>query len=648
MSESIKQSKNLLKEYIEPVFSVICGIFLFISFLIEKIKGVSIVTLTLYIISYFFGAYFIFIESVEKLRKKKFEIDFLMIVAAIGAAILGDWTEGALLLFLFSLGHSLEHYALHKAKNTITKLGNLLPKTAILKVSDSKRKKVSVSDLKLNDIIIVNPDSKIPIDGVVVFGTSAVNQSTITGESIPVEKEAYVGSKEILFSDLDAKNKVFGGTINEDGVLEVKVLKAYKDTVLQKMIYLVQEANAKKSKTQILSKKIEKIFVPIVLVLVFLLCFAFLVTHETPSESFYRAMSVLIASSPCALAISTPSAVLSGIARAAKNSVLIKGGRALEILASINTIAFDKTGTITYGKPVVSDVFSFHNYSEEEILQLVFNLEEVSKHPLSKAIHKEIQHRKITNKSFGFKNIEQVKGVGLKAFWNEKEIIFGKQSILKKQHEDFTKKLKQLNKEGKTVSVLVYDAKCIGIIAFKDLPRKTAKKTIQRLEKHKIHSIYILTGDAQLVGEEVAKEIGVKNIKGDLFPEGKVLEINALIKEGKKVAMVGDGVNDAPAMAASHIGIAMGTAGSEVALETAEVALLSDKIQKLPFVISLSQKAKQIILQNLIVSISVVLILIPLAMFGITGIGETVLIHEGSTVIVVFNALRLLAFKDKT
>ncbi len=645
MSRKFNFSRNI-KEYIELIFSILCGILLLIGFLFEKFKIDNSINIILYLGSYFFGAYYIFIETFEKLKKKKFEIDFLMIFSALGAAALGKWVEGALLLFLFSLGHSLEHYALHKAKKTISKLGDLLPKTAILK-TESKNIKVLVKDLKIKDVIIVNPDSKIPIDGVVIKGNSSVNQAAITGESVPIEKEAYSVIKEsIPFSDLDSKYKVFGGTTNEDGILEIRVLKEYKDTILQKMIHLVQDANAKKSKTQILSKKIEKIFIPIVLIFTFLLCFVFLFKEESFTDSFYRAILVLIASSPCALALSTPSAVLSGIARAAKSGVLIKGGKALETLASITTIAFDKTGTITCGKPIVTEIISFKEFDEEKILGLVYNLEGISKHPLSKAVFQEVQKRKLENVKYDLQNKEQIRGVGLKADWLGKKLLFGKQNILIEKSKTLEKLILKYNKEGKTISVLVYDSVCIGLIAFKDLPRATAKDMIEELPKYNIKKVIMLTGDSELVGNEVAEMVNIKNVKGNLLPEDKLLEINKIIKSGEKVAMVGDGVNDAPAMAASHIGIAMGAAGSEAALETSEIALLSDKIEKLPFVIALSQKAKSIITQNLIVSLGVVCILIPLALFEITEIWETVLIHEGSTILVVFNALRLLKFKE--
>ncbi|WP_231372714.1 heavy metal translocating P-type ATPase [Aureivirga sp. CE67] len=570
-----------------------------------------------------------------------------MIVAAIGAAFLGDWLEGGFLLLLFSLGHALEHYAIHKAKHTISKLGDLLPKKALLKTNNGT-KEIEVNKLKIEDVIIVNPDDKIPIDGVVISGESMVNQAAITGESIPVPKKAYPNIHENKpFDALDSTYKVFGGTINEDQVLEIKVLKEYKDTVLQKMIYLVKEANAKKSKAQIFSKKVEKYFVPIILIFVVLLCFAFLITNETPKDSIYRAISVLIASSPCALAISTPSAVLSAIARAAQNKVLIKGGRAIEILAKVNSIAFDKTGTLTYGKPKVTDVYAFNGFEELEVLFLANQLEKISKHPLGKAIFNEVSKQKIEPAIYDFKNPEQLKGIGLKAIWDEKEIIFGKENILENKTQALKELIFELNSEGKTVSFLKYDNECIGLIAFKDLPRDKSKETILNLRKLGIKYITMLTGDSQIVGAEVAKQISIESVKGNLLPSEKLLEINELIKKRKTVAMIGDGVNDAPAMAASHIGVAMGAAGSEIALETAEVALLSDKIEKLPFLLSLSKKAKGIIIQNLIISLLVILTLIPLAAFGITGIGWTVIIHEGSTVLVVFNALRLLRFEYK-
>ncbi|MGG6232319.1 heavy metal translocating P-type ATPase [Tenacibaculum sp. SDUM215027] len=639
-------------EKTELYFSILSGLFFFIGILLEKLTNLPNTYLIIsFIIAFFFGGYFTTIEAIGKIKKGEFEIDFLMLVAAIGAAYIGKWEEGALLLFLFSLGHALEHYAMNKAKKSIESLGELSPKKALVKRNNTTVE-VAVEELKINDVIIIKPNTKIAADGVVIKGKSSINQASITGESMPVDKEAY-SSLEALpkhFNEIEEKNVVYTGTINGDNVIEVKVLKLNEDSTISRLIKMVSEVETKKSPTQLLTKKFEKWFVPFVIILVFVLCFAYLILDETVNESLYRAITVLVAASPCALAISTPSAVLSGIARAANRGVLIKGGRALEDLGSLTTIAFDKTGTLTEGKPRLTNAIALNNFEEKEFLKLVVEVESLSNHPLAKAISKDIKEQYAIQPSNEASNISAVQGRGVSADYKKTKVFIGNEKLLEENQiiisQEVKKQVKNLLAEGHTTMLVAFDNRLIGLLSVMDVPRESAKDTLIKLKKIGIKRMVMLTGDHQNVGDSIAKQIGLTEAKGNLLPEDKVAAIQQLKEAETRIAMVGDGVNDAPAMANSTVGIAMGAAGSDVALETADVALLSDKIENLPFVIGLSRKSKSIIKQNLWISLGVVAILIPTTLFGFASIGLAVLMHEGSTLIVVLNALRLLKYNE--
>ena len=636
----------------ELIFSIICGALLGIGFGLSYVESIpDWVSLTLYIGAYFFGGFFTAKEAVQTVAKGGFEIDFLMLVAAIGAAILGEWAEGALLLFLFSLGHALEHYAMEKARKSIAALADLAPKTALLK-KDGKTEEVGIEELSIGDIIVVKPNSKISADGVVVNGKSSVNQAPITGESVPVDKIPVEDTSRDYSADDDIndENRVFAGTINGNNTLEIKVIKEAKDSTLSRLVKLVNEAQTQKSPTQLLTDKFEKYFVPSVLILVGILLFAFLVIDEPFSASFYRAMAVLVAASPCALAISTPSAVLSGVARAARGGVLIKGGRPLEDLGELTALAFDKTGTLTEGKPKLTQVVPLGDIEENELIKIAVAVENLSDHPLAKAVVRDGKERLEGTSIPDATDLEAVLGKGIKASLGKDKIYIGNLDLYEdldeaKPSEEISNKVKELEGGGNTTMLIRRNKEYIGIIALMDTPREAAKETLKKLKEIGIKRMIMLTGDNQKVADAVAKEIGLTDAWGSLLPEEKVDAIKKLKEQESKVAMVGDGVNDAPAMANSTVGIAMGAAGSDVALETADIALMADKLETLPFAIGLSRKAKTIIKQNLWVSLGIVALLIPSTIMGWANIGIAVVIHEGSTLLVVFNALRLLAYK---
>ena len=636
----------------ELYFAILSGVTLITGFLLEKYTDISAnIPFGLYMAAYFFGGYFTLKEAIAKVSKGEFEIDFLMLVAAAGAAYLGEWAEGALLLFLFSLGHALENYAMGKAKKSIAALTDLAPKTALLK-KDGDTVEVGIEELQIGDTIVVRPNSKISADGVIVKGNSSVDQSPITGESVPVDKTPIENpDKEYTSkSDIPDENRVFSGTINGNNTLEIKVIKEAKDSTLNRLVTMVQEAQDQKSPTQLLTDKFERYYVPSVILLVIVLNFAFLVIDETWSESLYRSLAVLVAASPCALAISTPSAVLSGVARAARGGVLIKGGRPLEDLGVLTALAFDKTGTLTEGKPKLTDVESFGNIDKKELLEIVIAVEELSDHPLAKAVVRDGMERlgkdtKIPDAD----DLEAVQGKGIKANYQGNSIYIGNlelfEDIDRGVPSDVSEKVRALEGEGKTTMLIKRGNEFIGMLGLMDTPREKAKETLSQLKEIGIKKMIMLTGDNQKVADAVAEEIGLTEARGSLLPEEKVEAIKKLAEQENKLAMVGDGVNDAPAMANSTVGIAMGAAGSDVALETADIALMADKLETLPFAIGLSRKAKAIIRQNLWVSLGVVAFLIPATIMSWASIGIAVAVHEGSTLAVVVNALRLLAYK---
>lgn len=632
----------------ELYFAILCGILLGLGFGLSFTGLKAWLPLSFYIGAYFFGGFYTAKEAIVTVEKGGFEIDFLMLVAAVGAGILGEWEEGALLLFLFSLGHALEHYAMGRARKSIEALASLAPPTAIV-VKDGAEKEVAIEELALGDIILVKPNSKIPADGIVVKGEGNVNQAPVTGESIPVDKKpvADPNSEYAEEKNIKPENRVFAGTINGSAALEIKVIREAHDSTIARLIKMVNEAEKQKSPTQLFTDRFEKYFVPFVLILVTLLCFAFLVIDEPFSKSFYRAMSVLVAASPCALAISTPSAVLSGVARAARDGVLIKGGRPLEDLGDLEAVAFDKTGTLTEGKPKLTNILTL-NGNEEDLLKLLVAVESQSDHPLAQAIVNGIMMKNPGIKAPLAHNVKGVTGKGVSAEIDGIAVLIGNKALFKNTGglpAEIDSQVTVLEETGNTTMIARKGNDFVGIVSLMDVPRKEAAATLLKLKGIGIKQMIMLTGDNQKVAEAVARQTGITEALGNLMPEDKVAAVERLDKQYGKVAMVGDGVNDAPAMAKSTVGIAMGAAGSDVALETADIALMADRLEALPFAIGLSRKARTIIKQNVWISLGMVAVLIPLTISGIASMGPAVVAHEGSTLLVVINALRLLIYR---
>ncbi len=636
----------------ELVFSLLCGGLLALGFAVEKLytNGDALPT-GFYIAAYFFGGFFTVREAWGNLRRRKFEIDTLMLVAAAGAAALGAWAEGALLLFLFSLGHALEHYAMGRAKKAIEALAQLAPRVATVR-RDGHDIELPIEELVVGDTVIVRPNSRLPADGFVVKGDSAVDQAPVTGESIPVDKRPVpdLATARAQPDRVQAVHRLFAGTINGSDALEMEVTRRSTDTTLAKVVQMVSEAENRKSPTQRFTEKFERIFVPAVLLLALALLAAGFFIDEPWRDTFYRAMAVLVAASPCALAIATPSAVLSGVARAARSGVLIKGGAPLEDLGSLTSIAFDKTGTLTSGHPRITDVVPAPGIAESELLSVAVAVERLSDHPLARAIARDGLERLNGEPPLAAQDLESLTGQGVRARMGEHEVLIGKAEMF---GADGTAALSPavrdaiaaLRDQGRTTMIVRHGDRDLGAIGLMDTPRDAARATLDRLRALGMTRLMMLSGDHQKVANAVAAQVGLDQAVGDLMPEDKVATVKRLRSEGK-VAMVGDGVNDAPAMANATVGIAMGAAGSDVALETADVALMADDLSRLPFAVDLSRSTRRIILQNLIVSLGIVCVLVPATIMGL-GIGAAVAVHEGSTLLVVFNALRLLAHRDK-
>ena len=619
----------------ELAWSLAGGALLAAGFALARAGVGSAVVTPVYVASYLFGGFDLVRHALGTLRRGRlsFDIDLLMLLAAIGAASLGEWAEGAFLLFLFSLAHALEHYALGRARASIRALADLAPPIARVQRGD-RVEEVPVAQVQPGDRVLVRPAERIPVDGRIATGRSAVNQAPITGESVPVDKAQ--------------GDDVYAGTINGEGALTIETTKAAGDRTLDRVIKLVEEAQTQKAPTQVFTDRFERIFVPLVLIgdLVVMIVPPVLGVWDW-STSFYRAMALLVASSPCALALGTPATVLAGIAQAARRGVLVKGGMHLENLGTINAIALDKTGTLTIGQPEVTDVVPSAAGGEAELLQVSAAVERQSQHPLAQAVVRRAEREGVSNVEAT--PLESVTGRGVRARVNGQPVEIGNARLFEENghrlSEDTAAAVARLQSEGRSIMIVRMGDRWLGVLGLADRPREGVKGVLEAMRRIGLKRIVMLTGDHRAVGEAIGKEVGVDEIRGELLPEDKVTAIQALLREHGRVAMVGDGVNDAPALAQATVGIAMGAAGTATALETADVALMADDLGRLPFAIGLSRKARAIIRQNLYLSLAVIAVLILATTTGVFGIGPAVLVHEGSTLVVIANALRLLFYE---
>lgn len=623
----------------ELVWSLMSGALLLTGWLLQRSAvappGVGI---ALFVGAYVFGARDNVGHFLGDLRRGKlhFNIDLLMVVAAAGAAILGQWAEGGLLLFLFSLGHALEHYALGRARHAIAALAELAPRTVRVRRA-GREEEVPIAGVVPGDAVVVLPGERIGVDGTVREGQSAVNQAPITGESIPVDKVAGDG--------------VFAGTVNGEGALVIDVTVAVGDRTLDRVITLVSEAQTQKAPTQQFTERFARVFVPAVLLGdVLLILVPPALGWLSWADAFARAMAVLVAASPCALALGTPAAVLAGIAQAARNGVLIKGGEYLESLGSIRALALDKTGTLTVGQPELTDAVPVDGVSEEVLLSNAAAVEQRSQHPLARAVMRAAEARAIALREVG--ELTAVTARGVRASVDGATVEVGRALLFEDAGvpvpPDIRATVSRLEAAGRSTMIVRrvgHTPEFLGVLGMADQPRANARETLMALRKVGMREIVMLTGDNEGVGAAVGAAVGVDRVLAGLLPEDKVTAIKSLASHGP-VAMVGDGVNDAPALAHATVGIAMGGAGTAAALETADVALMGDDLSRLPFAIGLSRQARRVIRQNLWISLGVIAGLVVVTIGGFASIGPAVIVHEGSTLVVIANALRLLRYKS--
>jgi len=558
-----------------------------------------------------------------------------MTIAIIGASIIGEWAEGSIVVILFALSEVLERYSMDKARQSIRSLMDIAPKEALIRRNNVEQM-IAVSDIQIGDIMIIKPGQKIAMDGVVIKGYSAINQSAITGESIPVEKKV--------------DDEVFAGTLNEEGLLEVKVTKHVEDTTISKIIHLVEEAQGERAPAQAFVDKFAKYYTPIIMLIALLVAVVPPLFFGGDWDTWvYQGLSLLVVGCPCSLVISTPVSIVSAIGNSAKNGVLVKGGVYLEEIGGLQAIAFDKTGTLTKGKPVVTDFIPYSQHMDEQkSLSIITALETLSQHPLASAIISKAMIDNVDYKSIEIDNFSSITGKGVKGDVDGITYYIGSSKLFEsslEKSQSISQTYQSLQKQGKTAMLFGTESNILAIIAVADEVRESSKEVIAQLHKLGIAHTIMLTGDNNDTAQFVGKEIGVSDIKAELMPEDKLTYIKELKQTYGKVAMIGDGVNDAPALAASTVGIAMGGAGTDTALETADVALMGDDLKKLPFIVNLSRKTLKIIKQNITFSLGIKLLALLLVLPGWLTLWIAIVADMGATLLVTLNGLRLMKVK---
>jgi Cd2+/Zn2+-exporting ATPase len=622
-----KQVKESWWKAKQIVFLALCGIFLLIAFVMERLGIPHQTARFVYALSILIGCYYPAKMGFMALMTLTLNIRLLMVCGAAGAVVLGFWDEAAMLVFIYSLGDVLEAYATNKARGSIKALMTLVPKEAVVR-RNGLEESVPVEEIKIGDIIIIKPGEKIPLDGKVLAGASFVDESPITGESIPVEK--------------NSGKDVFAGSINQRGSFEVTVTKLSKDTTLAKIIHSVEESQAKKSTYQRFGEKFGQYYTPWVFVLAIAIVVIPPLFFGQPFDHWlYRGLVLLVVSCSCGIALSVPVAVVAAVGNAARHGILIKGGACLEAASQLRIIAFDKTGTLTIGKPKVREIVPLNDHKPEEILRIAASLESRSEHPLAEAILREAKEEGISLSAiYGFEAVMgkgaqgKIDGefyrIGAKRFFEENGIPLGKASEI----------VDKLQAEGKTTVLLGTDKDMLGVLAIADQLRPEAKEAIRKLKEQGMR-IIMLTGDNPGTARAIALEAGIDDYRAGLLPEDKAVIVRELKTSGK-VGFIGDGINDAPAMAEADVGISMGASGTDVAIETGDLSLMADDLMKLPHALSLSRRAINNIKQNIFASLAIVVLLVPAGIFGLVNLVSGLLLNEVSALIVIANGLRLL------
>lgn len=630
------KKEPFLKQY-STVFASF--VFLLIGWISSQINGEeSISSILPYGAAILVGGYRLFTTGIKNIFRLDFDMRTLMTIAVIGAAIIGEWGEGATVVILFAISEVLESYSMDKARQSIRSLMDIAPKEAFIRRGD-KEFTVDVDDIRIGDILIVKPGQKIAMDGRVVKGLSSVNQAAITGESVPVSKTV--------------DDEVFAGTLNEEGLLEVKVTKHVDDTTIAKIIHLVEEAQAEKAPSQAFVDRFAKYYTPVIILISLLVAVLPPLFFDGDwSKWIYQGLAVLVVGCPCALVISTPVSIVTAIGNAARNGVLIKGGIHLEEMGAIKAIAFDKTGTLTEGIPVVTDYLPQENTNPKELLSIIAALENGSQHPLASAILKKAEQEQLPYQDLAIEDFSSITGKGIMGRVKDQIYYVGSPHLFDELLSNgipakLRETISKLQNKGKTVMAAGTESQLLALLAVADEVRGNSRTVIQKLHSLGIQKTIMLTGDNKGTAIAIGQQVGVSDIQADLLPQDKLAFIIQLRNKYDRVAMVGDGVNDAPALAASTVGIAMGGAGTDTALETADIALMADDLGKLPFTLKLSRKALFIIKQNITFSLGIKLFALLLVIPGWLTLWIAIFADMGATLIVTLNGLRLLRVKDK-
>lgn len=631
--QQIKPRETNLKDkfltHIELIAAILSGVIILTAWSLMSIIPHA-AWVTMHIVAFLIGGYAQAKEGMlDTIESKQLNVELLMVIAAIGSALIGFWTEGAILIFIFALAGALETYTMNKSNAEISSLMELQPEEARI-IENGREKFIAVDELQIGQHIFIRAGERIPADGTIVHGATAIDESPITGESIPVNK--------------DMSADVFAGTVALNGSIEVEITKRSDETIFQKIIDMIQLAKDEKSPAQLFIERFESTYVYTVLIIVVIMMFLpYLLFNWTLTESIYRAIVLLVVASPCALVASIMPATLSAISKSARNGVLFKGGIHLENLSEMNMFAFDKTGTLTKGTPEVTDVLLHPDYDEAYVHEVVGAIESESTHPLAMAL-KDFALNFLNKEQFTVivDHVETVSGKGVIGTVNNKQWYVGKEYFATDSEDVpfYEQKAAQLASEGKTVVYVGYEGRIIAIYALKDTVREEAKRAIELIHQLGIKTI-MLTGDNELTAKAVAEEVGIETYVAECLPDEKVNYIRSLTKQHGKVAMVGDGINDAPALTLADIGIAMGE-GTHIAIETADMILMKNDLSKITASMQTSKKMNRVIKQNVFFSVAVIIVLVISNFFQAIDLPLGVIGHEGSTILVILNGLRLL------
>ncbi len=610
-----------------------CGIAILVAFGLAQAGVPSVISNAVYVLAVLIGVYYPARKALIALMNLTPTIHLLMLIGSGGAMILGMWAESAILIFVYSLGDVLESYAVDKARGAIRSLIALMPKEALVRV-DGREVLTPSESIRVGDVVVVRPGERIPVDGTVIQGASFVDQAAVTGESIPVRK--------------GVDDPVFAGTINQSGAMDVAVDRPASETMLSKIILSVEEAQAKKTSYQTFSDAFAKYYTPAMFVL------GVLVAVVPPlffgadwHEFLLRGLVVFVVSCSCGLALSVPTAVVAAMANAARNGTVFKGGAYLEVVDKVQAIAFDKTGTLTIGRPEVTNVQTFDGMSHSDLLAVAGAIESRSTHPLAAAVCRKAREVDALPAT-AVEGFHEVSGLGVRATLGDQQYLLGNPRLQLENDVclvDAEDMVARLEDQGKTVVLVSRMARLIGLFAIADRVRPAAKEAIASLKASGVRTV-MLTGDNERAARAIAGELGVDEYVAQLLPTDKVDVVRQLRERYGAVAMVGDGINDAPAMAVSNVGIAMGAAGSDVAVEAGDIVLMSDDLSKLAYLRELSRRAVKTVKQNIVVSLVNVAFMVTMALIGLLGLVSGLLLNEASALVVIFNAVWLLRWKS--